>query len=54
MLWLVGDGELRHEVEEKVKHLGLNNDIVIMGVRNDIADLMQAMDIFYYLRYMRD
>ncbi|WP_138310460.1 MULTISPECIES: glycosyltransferase [unclassified Clostridium] len=46
MLWLVGDGELRHEVEEKVKHLGLNNDIVIMGVRNDIADLMQAMDIF--------
>lgn len=46
VLWLVGDGELRCQVEKKVKYLGLDDAIVMMGMRNDIADLMQAMDIF--------
>lgn len=46
VLWLVGDGELRCQVEERVKNLGLDDAIVMLGMRNDIADLMQAMDIF--------
>lgn len=45
-LMLVGDGELRKNIEEKVVSLGLQEKVLFLGNRNDVADLYNAMDIF--------
>ena len=45
-LMLVGDGELRKNIEEKVVSLGLQDKVLFLGNRNDVADLYNAMDIF--------
>lgn len=47
-LLLVGDGELRASIEDKVKNLGLENDVIFTGIREDVSDLMQAMDVFVF------
>ena len=45
---LVGNncGTLGEEVRRKVKNLGLEEAVLFLGVRSDVADLMQAMDVF--------
>lgn len=48
VLMLVGDGDLRHLIEEKVNKLGLIDNIIITGVRSDIPELYQAMDLFLF------
>ena len=45
-LLLIGDGPLRPEMEEKVRQLGLSERVIFTGIRSDIPDLLQAMDIF--------
>lgn len=45
-LLLVGDGELRKELEEETARLGLESNVVFTGFRSDIADLLQAGDVF--------
>ena len=45
-LLLVGDGELRNEIEEKIKLLNLQDSVIMTGTRTDIPDLLSAMDIF--------
>lgn len=47
-LFLIGDGELRHKIEEKIAGYGLGRKVIMTGVRSDVADLMQAMDIFVF------
>lgn len=47
-LLLVGDGELRPQIEQKIQDLGLKDAVILTGVRNDVADLLQAMDIFVF------
>lgn len=47
-LLLVGDGELRATMEEKVERLELSDKVIFAGVRDDVADLMQAMDIIVF------
>lgn len=46
VLVLVGDGELRSHIEEKVKLLGLSNCVKFLGVRSDVNYLMQSFDLF--------
>ena len=46
ILWLIGSGELEEEIKEKVKRLNLEENIIFLGVRDDVNNLMQAMDIF--------
>lgn len=46
VLLLVGDGENRDDVRNKIKSLGLENYIIMTGVRSDVAELLQAMDLF--------
>lgn len=46
VLVLVGDGELRAEMERRVEVLGISSNVHFLGVRSDVADLMQAMDVF--------
>ncbi len=43
---LVGDGELRHAVEEQIQNARLENRVQIVGWRRDVAGLMQALDAF--------
>ena len=45
-LLLVGDGELKDQILEKAKALGLADSIVFTGRRNDVGKLMSAMDAF--------
>lgn len=45
-LLLVGDGDLFQNVKDKVDKLNLNNDVIFLGRRNDIPDLLCAMDVF--------
>ena len=47
-LFLVGDGELRPQILSKIKELGLENKVQLLGIRNDIPELLQAMDIFLF------
>ena len=48
VLLLVGDGELRSSMEEKAKTMGLEDYVLFTGVRSDVCDLMQAMDVFVF------
>ncbi len=45
-LLLVGDGQLRNILESKIKELGLGDNVMMTGVRTDVSDLLQAMDVF--------
>ncbi len=43
---LVGDGELREEVQRQVEQLGLSEHVHFLGSRRDVSDLLAASDIF--------
>lgn len=45
-LMLIGDGELRTDVENAAKRKGIYESIDFLGNRNDVPDLLQAMDVF--------
>lgn len=42
---LVGDGELRREIESLISKLNLNNDIILTGWRKDVARILSSFDI---------
>lgn len=48
VLMLVGDGELQQSIEKKVNDLGLSNNVMFTGVRPDIPDILQFMDVFLF------
>lgn len=45
-LLLIGDGELREQITEKINSLGLTNDVIFAGVVPNVYDYEQAIDIF--------
>ena len=45
-LLLIGTGELEEEIKEKVKAMGLENDVIFYGTTNKVNEVMQAMDTF--------
>lgn len=45
-LVLVGDGQDRAQIEERVKKLELERDVVLTGFRADIPALLSAFDLF--------
>lgn len=49
-LFLIGDdlGSGGAMIHEKVQKLGLKEKVVFLGVRNDVSDLLQAMDTFVF------
>ncbi|SDD30916.1 Glycosyltransferase involved in cell wall bisynthesis [Paenibacillus sp. UNCCL117] len=44
--WIVGDGHLRHELEQQAMALGISNDVKFLGHRTDVPALLQLSDIF--------
>lgn len=47
-LLLVGDGELRPEIEAQIELLGINDSVIMIGEVTNVADYMQAMDVFVF------
>lgn len=45
-LLLVGQGPLLQEMEDKAASLGLRDSVLFLGQRQDVAQLMQVMDLF--------
>lgn len=48
VLLLVGGGEDLPKIQAKAQTLGIAENIRFLGVRSDVADLMQAMDMFVF------
>ena len=46
VLLIAGDGELRLEIENAIKELALDKEVILLGSRSDIAILMSACDVF--------
>ncbi|NMA84154.1 MAG: glycosyltransferase family 1 protein [Epulopiscium sp.] len=47
-LILVGEGPLRSSVKSKVLKLGLEKDVLFLGVRSDVPNLLNAMDTLLF------
>lgn len=47
-LLLVGQGELMEEIKNKVSESNLEENVQFLGVRSDIPQLYQAMDVFLF------
>lgn len=47
-LVLIGNGPLKEQIEKKVSNLKLNNIVHFLGIREDVENWMQAMDIFVF------
>ena len=47
-LILVGEGDLKKSIIEKVKELHLEDHVIFTGVRSDVNKLLQAMDVFLF------
>jgi len=48
ILMMVGDGELRQQIEEKILNLGLEDSVILTGNVPDVYSYLQAMDIFLF------
>ena len=45
-LLIVGDGELRPKIEQQIKVLGLQARVSLLGIRQDVPELLSAADVF--------
>lgn len=48
ILLMVGQGEMQKEVENEITRLNLQSNVKILGIRNDVSELLNAMDIFVF------
>ncbi|MFH6769249.1 glycosyltransferase family 1 protein [Gaetbulibacter aquiaggeris] len=47
-LILIGEGPLKRKIENEAKNLAIYEDIFFLGVRDDIVELLQTMDVFVF------
>ena len=45
-LLLIGDGEERERLEKQVAQAGLGQSVEFWGIRNDVSDILSAIDVF--------
>ncbi len=45
LIW-VGEGSCREEIEARLQQEGLTEAVHLLGTRNDVSDVLQAMDVF--------
>jgi glycosyltransferase involved in cell wall biosynthesis len=48
VLLLIGSGKKKETIEKRVNALGLTNNVIFLGTRSDVSDLLQAMDVFVF------
>jgi glycosyltransferase involved in cell wall biosynthesis len=44
--FVVGEGDLRPELEAQIHHLGLDKRVLLTGFRRDVLSLLKAFDVF--------
>ena len=47
VFWWIGSGQLDQQVKDYVKRKNLDKKVTFFGSRNDVAELYQAMDVFF-------
>lgn len=47
-LLLVGEGDLLDPIRNYVKSMGLINNVILLGARNDVNELIQGLDCFVF------
>ena len=45
-LLLIGDGPSRTLIENKVKTLGISENVKVLGLRNDVPQILNILDLF--------
>jgi len=48
VLVIVGDGELKNKIIDEIKKLKLQDYVYMLGTRNDIANILQCIDVFLF------
>ena len=48
VLLLIGEGELKENIQALVKEKKLQEDVLFLGMREDVNEILQAMDIFLF------
>lgn len=48
VLLIVGDGPLRNKMEKKVRDLNLYDSVIFTGVRSDVSELFQIIDVLVF------
>lgn len=48
ILLLIGVGDLEEKIRKRVENLGLTSVVKFLGLRSDIPDLLQAVDVFVF------
>lgn len=46
VLLLIGEGDLKTYIKEKVHKLGISNSVIFYGISDEVYNLLQVMDIF--------
>lgn len=47
-LVLVGDGELKEEIQKLVNEKNISDSVFFLGIRSDVADIVQNFDLFMF------
>lgn len=48
LLIIVGSGELKDKIELKIKSNNLEDSVLLLGIRNDISEILSASDVFVF------
>ena len=48
VLIIVGDGELKKIIQNQIEELCLQDNVYMLGSRNDVAEILQAVDVFLF------
>ena len=48
VLLLIGEGEDREKINNKITELKLNNSVKLLGARDDVSELMCSMNVFLF------
>lgn len=48
VLFLIGEGELREEIEAKIQKLDLQDKVILTGRRKDVVRFLQMFDLFFF------
>lgn len=47
-LMLVGDGNLKSDIQTQIRDLDIKDDVIFTGIRSDVHELLMGMDVFIF------
>lgn len=47
-LLMIGQGEMQEKIENEIKRLNLQSHVKMLGIRNDVSELLNVMDVFTF------